>query len=241
MPSSIAMADIVRSLCVTSFTVSALNSSVNRLRLLFLVILNSPWKTSFLWGVHFSVQGQWAIALFLHPALIAIAYATDIALGGALPAVKVQFSSAFGILSLLAFVFLFGPVPEEIGWRGFALDRLQNRMTALHASLVLGSAWALWHVPLFLIPGTFQADIGLGSARSWVLLSSMLPLSILMTWIYNNTGRSTLSAMLVHFSGNLCGALLAKSTIVAAVELLLLSLAAVLVTGVWGARHLTRR
>ena len=36
-PSSIAIADIVRSLCFTSFAVSALNSSVNRLRLLFLV------------------------------------------------------------------------------------------------------------------------------------------------------------------------------------------------------------
>ena len=58
IPSSIAIADIVRSLCFTSFTISALNSSVNRLRLLFLDISNSPRKTSFLCDVHFSVQGQ---------------------------------------------------------------------------------------------------------------------------------------------------------------------------------------
>jgi len=59
IPSSIAISAIVRSLCFTSFTVSALNSFVKRLRLLFLDILNSPRKTSFLWGVHFSVQGQY--------------------------------------------------------------------------------------------------------------------------------------------------------------------------------------
>ena len=38
---------------------------------------------------------------------------------------------------------------EEIGWRGFALPRLQYRRTALIASLVLGTLHALWHLPLW--------------------------------------------------------------------------------------------
>jgi hypothetical protein len=69
----------------------------------------------------------------------------------------------------------------------------------------------------------------------------MLPLSVLMTWVYNNTARSTFSAVLVHYSGNLCGELLPKTDRVAALELAFLSLAAALVTTVWGARRLTRR
>jgi len=49
MPSSIAMLDIERSLCFTSFTVSALNSSENRLLVFFFFdILNSRRKPSFL-------------------------------------------------------------------------------------------------------------------------------------------------------------------------------------------------
>ena len=183
----------------------------------------------------------WAVALLLHPALVAFAFATEVALGGSLPPLQVQPDSVPAVLGLLFFVFWFGPLPEEIGWRGFSLDRLQAGRTALRASLILGAIWALWHLPLFWIPGTFQAGLGLGSPRSWIFLGSMLPLSVLMTWIYDNTTRSTLSAVLVHFSGNLCGALLPKTDRVAGLELAFLSLAALLVTGVWGARSLTRR
>jgi len=107
--------------------------------------------------------------------------------------------------------------------------------------VILGVVWALWHVPLFWIPGTFQAGLGAGSPRSWIFLASLVPLSILFTWIYNNTARSTLSAVLVHFSGNLCGALLPKTDRVAALELAFLSLAAALVSFVWEARRLPDR
>jgi membrane protease YdiL (CAAX protease family) len=182
----------------------------------------------------------WAAALLLHPALVALAFGVDIWLGGSLPPLDPQARSLPAVLSLLFFVFWFGPFPEELGWRGFALDRLQARMTALSASLVLGSVWALWHVPLFFVPGSFQAGLGLGSPRFWIFLFSMVPLSVLMTWVYNNTDRSTLSAVLIHYSGNLSGALLAKSDRVAALELAFLSLAAVFVTLGWGPRRLTR-
>jgi len=178
-----------------------------------------------------------AVAVLLHPVLVAFAFAVDASLGGSLPPLDPKVNSVSSFLGLLFFVFWFGPLPEEIGWRGFALDRLQTRMPALRASLILGSVWASWHVPLFFVPGSFQADLDLGSLRSWIFLSSMLPLSILMTWVYNNTQRSTLSAVLVHYSGNLCGALLAKSDRVAALELAFLSLAAVLVVVGSGARR----
>jgi membrane protease YdiL (CAAX protease family) len=180
----------------------------------------------------------WAAALLLHPGIVALAFTADLGFGGSLPSLQPQMDSLSALSSLLFFVFWFGPFPEELGWRGFALDRMQSGMTALNASLVLGAVWALWHVPLFFVPGSFQAALGPGSLRSWIFLSSMVPLSVLMTWVYNNTARSTLSAVLIHYSGNLCGALVTKTDRVAALELLLLVLAAAWVVAGYGARRL---
>jgi membrane protease YdiL (CAAX protease family) len=109
-------------------------------------------------------------------------------------------------------------------------------MGAVAASLLLGGVWAVWHVPLFFVPNTFQAELGLGSVRSLVFLSSMVPASVLMGWVYENTSRSTLSAALFHFSGNLCGALFSKSSRVAALELALLCVASLVVARSWRGR-----
>jgi membrane protease YdiL (CAAX protease family) len=162
------------------------------------------------------MRWPWLVAaLGIHPALVALAFLANAALGGEAPPWPAQLAHPLAALQLLFFVFWFGPLPEEMGWRGFALDRLQLRMGALNASLVLGSVWALWHVPLFFIPDTFQHELGLGSLRFWLFLSSIVPLSVLITWVYNNTSRSTLSAVLVHFSGNLSGQLFQKDDRVA--------------------------
>jgi membrane protease YdiL (CAAX protease family) len=179
-------------------------------------------------------------ALLVPAALLGLAVSIDLVLGGAplLPAEHPKSPAA--LVSLVFFVFWFGPLPEEIGWRGFALDRLQACMTALNSSLLLGMVWALWHLPLFFIPGTYQHGLGLGTIRFWCFISQFLPLSVLMTWIYNSTRRSTLSAVLVHFSLNLCGFLVMKTERVAAFEVLFLTAAAVVVTTVHGRARLSR-
>src|SRR5262249_28585435 len=54
-----------------------------------------------------------------------------------------------------AFVWLmFITSGEEIGWRGFALPKLLegNRNLAI-ASALLGIIWAIWHAPIYLVPG----------------------------------------------------------------------------------------
>jgi CAAX protease family protein len=60
------------------------------------------------------------------------------------------------LLSYLAtYVFvvvLGGPLFEEIGWRGFALARIEASHGPLLASVILGVQWALWHLPEFLVP-----------------------------------------------------------------------------------------
>lgn len=61
------------------------------------------------------------------------------------------FPSALTFLSFFA-AMLVANIWEEIGWRGFALPRLQKRFSPLLSSLVLGFFWSQWHLPLLLNP-----------------------------------------------------------------------------------------
>lgn len=79
---------------------------------------------------------------------------------------------------------------EELGWRAFALPQMQRRLGPVVASLVLGLLWGGWHLPLYLSrPGFFAEFLVVTPA-----------LSILMTWLFNNTVGSFLIAVLFHWS-----------------------------------------
>jgi membrane protease YdiL (CAAX protease family) len=91
---------------------------------------------------------------------------------------------------------ILGPLSEEIGWRGYALERLQTRWNALTSSLIIGLVWALWHLPLFLMVGTSQHELGIPFIG---FLVGLMATSILYTWLYNNTQQSLWSAILLHW------------------------------------------
>ena len=98
------------------------------------------------------------------------------------------------------FLFAGGPVFEEIGWRGFALPRLQRLYGPLVGSLVLGIIWALWHLPLFPIPSW---DTPHGNPLDLVLFVIWaVAITIIFTWVFNNTKGSVLLAILAHGSIN---------------------------------------
>jgi membrane protease YdiL (CAAX protease family) len=91
---------------------------------------------------------------------------------------------------------LAGPLGEELGWRGTALPRLLARWGALTASLVLGIVWWTFHTPGFLL-GLFPS----GFTPATALLGA-LALTVLITWMFNNTGGSSIPGSLMHLSIN---------------------------------------
>jgi membrane protease YdiL (CAAX protease family) len=133
----------------------------------------------------------------------------------------------------------FGPLPEELGWRGYALDLLQARYSALVSSLILGAVWALWHLPLFLILGTYQHGLGIGSHSFWIFLITIVFQSILLTWIYNHNRRSTLSAVLFHFMVNYSGELFALTDRAEIYQSVLWAVFVIAVVAIWGPMTLT--
>jgi uncharacterized protein len=104
------------------------------------------------------------------------------------------------VVATPVFLFVGGPVFEEIGWRGFALPRLQGLYGPLVGSLILGVLWALWHLPLFLIPSW---DTPHGSSLDVVLFVVWaVSITIIFTWVFNNTKGSVLMVILAHGSIN---------------------------------------
>lgn len=148
----------------------------------------------------------WVVIVLFYPAFnLAIA---GIALAsGATTAPLEVFSGnrlldPMGFVGLVAFALVM-PLTEEIGLRGYWLDRLQGRWNALTASLLLGVVWAPWHVPLLFMEGyysvtTFQPE-------PVTFLGNIVFGAVIYTWIYNNTDRSVLAVVVFHFVGNLTG------------------------------------
>ena len=125
--------------------------------------------------------------------------------GGIASRITLRAPTAFLIVGLLA-----GAV-EEPGWRGYAQEALQRHMSVLTAGLVTGVFWAAWHLPLFLLPGTYQHGLGLGSEPFWLFHLAILAGSPFYAWMVNAAGRTALSAVLYHGLGNVAVALLSVS------------------------------
>ena len=138
------------------------------------------------------------------------------------------------------FILLFGGGLEEFGWRGYALDRLQTGQNAIAASLVLGFFWGLWHLPLFFIDTSVQAQAAI---PIWEFVLQQMLLAIFYTWLYNNTRGTLLVAILFHTIGNTSAALLPPyfgTEIGRWVNFILLAITALLVAITWGWRTLNR-
>jgi uncharacterized protein len=106
-----------------------------------------------------------------------------------------------------AFVFMVligGPLFEEPGWSGFAQPRLQRLHGPLVGGLILGTLWALWHLPGFLIPSEDLTDIPpRGTVVDFVVFAlALIGLRLVIVWVFNNTRGSVLMAILVHASWN---------------------------------------
>lgn len=136
---------------------------------------------------------QWYLFALLSPAAVALVVRGLTALaGGSVEPVR------WYSLSGLFMAAIGAPLAEEAGWRGYVLPRLQSRMSALSASLIIGVLWgAVWHLPMFLgtAAGSFTVPFG-----AYVLLC--VAWAIVFTWVYNHTRGSLLLAFLLHWACN---------------------------------------
>jgi uncharacterized protein len=111
--------------------------------------------------------------------------------------------AALGTPALLI-PFLFGPLGEEFGWRGFLLPRLVERFSVLPACFLVGILWAFWHWPLF-----YKGIVRSPAEEIFFLFANITGLSFLIGAVYLRT-RSLLLAMLMHWCTNAAQSLIGK-------------------------------
>jgi CAAX protease family protein len=124
------------------------------------------------------------------------------------------------------FIILTASFAEELGWRGFALPRLQQRYGPVLGTLILGTLHGLWHLPVFftLILGPFSLPNYAG------FLFVAIALTFFYTWIFNHTRGSVLLATLTHGFGNAAGGVVA---LLIPAQLVVSGWAAPIVNGSW--------
>ena len=114
---------------------------------------------------------------------------------GAPPPDPREYNDPVAILVTLLSTILIVGLFEEVGWRGFALPRLQTRLPALWAALVLGGIWALWHLPVLISDPT-------GQRPPLQFVVGILAQSVILAWLYNSTNASLPIVIIFHAAIN---------------------------------------
>lgn len=144
------------------------------------------WKVGFVWYL-----------VALSPIAVAfVAAGIYLLLGGKPPGAQ-QTVTAPVLVMFVVMNLLTGATGEEPGWRAFATPRLQKHVNALITSLILGVLWALWHLPLWFVPGAPQKGM-----PYFPFALGAIFYTVIATWAYNNSKGSLVIASVLHLSFN---------------------------------------
>ena len=116
------------------------------------------------------------------------------------PRLGLRLPSLWVIPRYFLIMVFFGGGQEELGWRGYILDPIEERLGPWLANLVVGVVWAIWHLPLFLLPGTGQAFTPF---VGFILLTTGY--SWFFSWVRQASGKRTFSGLYVHGLANVFG------------------------------------
>nr|WP_199045523.1 type II CAAX endopeptidase family protein [Dyella sp. ASV24] len=145
--------------------------------------------------LHWRVRPVWyLLALGLPLALGFIAIGVAVALKPALGD-SVHIKSWYLFPQYLLMTIIGGGL-EEFGWRGVTQDEWGRVIGPARAALLIGPVWALWHLPLFFLPGVVQYH-----ASFALFLVGIMGNALLLGWLYSRT-RSILLCVLMHAAIN---------------------------------------
>lgn len=138
--------------------------------------------------------------LVLFPATIVVSVFISTLFGFSLDQFTIaeEFSFSVGGIPTL-FILLLAACFEELGWRGYAIESLNVRFNYFEATAIFGVLWSLWHLPMFFIPESYQAEL---LEEDFLLVLnffvSIIPLAFIISWFCKKNSGSILGAIVIH-------------------------------------------
>ncbi|MEM7086868.1 MAG: type II CAAX endopeptidase family protein [Bacteroidota bacterium] len=117
-----------------------------------------------------------------------------------------EFNLASGLKGYIPYLLItipFGPLAEELGWRGYLLPKLLKKFGVIKASLLVGFIWSLWHLAAFSFPGAAipaEFEVDLWSLSFYFL--QLIALSLIFTYVFLRTRGSVFIAIILHAAFN---------------------------------------
>ena len=144
-----------------------------------------------------------AVLLFLVCAVVSIGI--SVLFGGSPEQFSFTEDFSFSIAGTSALLtMVLASIIEEVGWRGYGEDAVGSYHTWFRESIIFGCIWACWHLPLFLIPGTYHYTLKeMGALYVINFLVSAIPVDFLQTWVYVKNNRSMLATAVFHLFLNI--------------------------------------
>lgn len=145
-----------------------------------------------------------AAAILLLPASLLLAQAISVPLGYSTEQFLLRDAWSFSSGLLPVWVILgLAPIVEELAWHSYGTDALITRMRLVTVCVVFTVFWTVWHMPLALIQGYYQAElVEEGALHALNFPVSMIAFVVLMNWLYYRTGRSIAVTIVFHFVAN---------------------------------------
>lgn len=144
--------------------------------------------------------GWYALILLIFPQVYILGTLAYVYLSHDVPDLHPEVLVRIPIIFLLSIPF--GPLGEELGWRGFALPHLRRRFSWVGVNFVLGFLWFSWHIPAMFVPGIALPNVPV----NWNVLLQyglmILGFTFLFSLIYCRTGGSVFMSILLHTSIN---------------------------------------
>lgn len=144
-----------------------------------------------------SKLAQWRISLKWVVIALALAFIIRLAVSliaiglGMISTIQLRPDGPAQYVTLAVIFFVFA-IPEELGWRGYALPKMLEQYSPLIAGLTIGVLWGSLHLAL-LLPGMMNEG-----APPLPTVLALVGGSVLFTWLYVNSGGNIVLTTLFH-------------------------------------------
>lgn len=192
--------------------------------------LKSDFKRKIV-GFYRIKPGYIAVAAILFFVAVFLAITTSVIFGGSTEQFSFTDDFSFSIAGTSALLtIILASTIEELGWRGYGEDAIGSYHTWFTESIIFGCIWACWHLPLFLIEGTYQYSLAqLGPLYVINFLVSVIPLDFIQTLVYVKNNRSMLATIIFHLFINIAQEKIAMTPETKCIETIFITILAIII------------